>query len=75
MPTPTIITAPWPPETVEALNRYQADRQFYLYTCCECGAAVVATKHGWQCPRGGGIVQKWAYVDSLVLAAGKGEGK
>ena len=60
-----IIRAPWTPEQVEALNRYQNDQSKEALTCGSVsahsldpkyphmgyeGRVLVAKKDGWHCP-------------------------
>lgn len=60
-----MITAPWTPDQVAALNEFQHLGQFHPFTCgnsshMEVSPVLVATVEGWQCPSGCGYTQDWA---------------
>jgi hypothetical protein len=57
-----IVRAPWTPEQVDALNRWQQDKQVHPFTCGgdECRATLYATPDGWRCPMCG-YTQTWAH--------------
>ena len=47
----TIVTAPWRPDEVEALNKYQKSGVMHEFTCKEHSHEVlIATIDGWICP-------------------------
>jgi len=63
-----IIRAPWTPEQVAALNRYQQAHDFHPYTCggnrkdewhLDGEGVLVATEKGWVCPYCN-YTQNWA---------------
>jgi hypothetical protein len=61
------IRAPWTPQQVEALNRFQAERRMHPFTCGrrdqhrDNEGILVATVHGWHCPVDDcGYTQDWA---------------
>jgi hypothetical protein len=62
---PTTIRAPWTPEQVEALNRFQKSGRFHPFTCpgkwakCAEHRDLVATTDGWVCACGK-YRQDWA---------------
>lgn len=76
----TVIRAPWTPDQVEALNRYQHLGHYHAYTCggdrsdaahvtyqAEHGGdhgQLVATADGWICPVCG-YRQDWAHAFSF----------
>lgn len=65
----TQLTAPWTPEQVAALNRYQERSDFHPFTCDDTNRhhpqvrwVLVAREDGWHCPAEGcGYTQDWAY--------------
>lgn len=57
------IYAPWAPDQVTALNRFQRAGQFHPFTCGGSHGHhvnLLATVGGWICPEGCGYVQMWA---------------
>lgn len=58
------VVAPWTPEQVDSLNRYQESGLMHPYTCPNrddhCDAVLVATADGWIC-RPCGYTQDWAH--------------
>ena len=62
------MRAPWTPEVVEVLNRYQAAGFFHPYTCgaSACRETLVATAEGWRCPKCS-YTQDWAYADTVAV--------
>lgn len=72
------ILAPWTPEEVAALNRYQSNVMYHPYTCGNRGdsghkqwgndtGTLLATEDGWVC-RDCDYTQDWAHAFSLVVA-------
>lgn len=88
MSAATAIKAPWTPEQVKQLNRYQASGMVHPFTCPNHPTAnvLVATKAGWTCPTCN-YTQDWAsalmasreFIDDLnrfrdgLLAKASGE--
>jgi hypothetical protein len=65
------IYAPFSPEQVEQLNRYQAVGLFHEFRCYN-GHPVVARRSGWFCPFCVPFSQDWAYdymADEEILTA------
>ncbi|MEU7066925.1 hypothetical protein [Streptomyces sp. NPDC046161] len=66
------ITAPWSPEQVDALNRFQQTGGMHPFTCGrdhDTHRTLVATPAGWTCPGPGcGYTQNWAHA---FMAAGE----
>lgn len=71
------IRAPWTPEQVEALNRWQASDFVHPYTCGHCRDAdpdfplrdehrLTATQSGWVCPTCH-YTQDWALAMMLEV--------
>ena len=71
------MKAPWTPEQVEALNKYQNTTGIHPYTCpneqctgkeklalVSLPAELVATPDGWKCPYCG-YTQNWAHDYSI----------
>lgn len=61
----TIITAPFSPEQVLRLNAFQESGRFHPFTCGwehDEQVPLVATLHGWVCPRRCLYTQDWALV-------------
>jgi hypothetical protein len=59
-----MITAPWTPEQVDALNRYQQAGRFHPFTCPEGHGSLTATADGWVCSLGidrCDYTQNWAH--------------
>lgn len=59
-----IALAPWTPEQVEALNRFQQSGRFHPFTCPTAhpeGRDLVAAEDGWHCPRCP-YTQDWAHA-------------
>lgn len=65
------IQAPFTPEQVKALNKYQRSGAFHPFTCCshnDCDrqaranqGVLVAFEEGWTCPCGA-WKQDWAHA-------------
>lgn len=47
--SPDIIKAPWDPETVDKLNKWQTLGYVHEMTCGECRTTLKATTNGWVC--------------------------
>jgi hypothetical protein len=60
----SVITAPWTPEQVAALNRYQQDGRYHPFTCGKSGSdLLVAAADGWHCLAPGcTYTQHWAHA-------------
>jgi hypothetical protein len=62
--------APWTPEEVDRLNRYQKAAEFHPFTCpgdkpgCQDQRALIATTEGWVC-KCGEYRQAWAHADMV----------
>ncbi|MER7734126.1 hypothetical protein ABTX80_24865 [Streptomyces erythrochromogenes] len=60
------ITAPWTPEQVAALNRFQRAGSMHPFTCGrdhDSHHVLIATEAGWVCPGPGcGYTQDWAHA-------------
>lgn len=54
------IRAPFSPEQVEQLNRYQVSGLFHPFTCYN-GHPAVAREDGWFCPLDIAYHQDWAW--------------
>jgi len=60
------LSAPWTPEQVEALNRWQRCNYVHEFTCphphgpLTHGRILIATKNGWTCPTCD-YTQNWAH--------------
>jgi hypothetical protein len=54
-----MIKAPWAPEQVAGLNRWQAVRK-NPWGCAVCGATFTATEAGWECRPGEPACVKYA---------------
>lgn len=54
--------APWTPEQVANLNKYQVG-PLHPFTCgnCEHHTVLLATETGWVCPNNCGWEQTWAH--------------
>ncbi len=64
-----ILKAPWTPEQVEALNRYQSSGFVHEFTCGgdHPGSRVLlATTEGWRCPTCDSR-QDWAHRAMLEM--------
>ncbi|MFF2674035.1 hypothetical protein ACFVTT_35385, partial [Streptomyces niveus] len=74
----TEIRAPWTPEQVAALNRFQQRGRMHPFTCGNLHAdsqspVLTATPDGWRCPTPGcGYEQDWApdFMASVSPASG-----
>ena len=70
------VKAPWPPDQVEALNRFQACEWVHPFTCGQRDRAthptitngdfgvLIATENGWICPDCD-YTQDWAHAHML----------
>lgn len=64
-----MISIPWTPEQVDALNAYQRARVMHPFICeyrddhhAADPGVLVATEYGWECPYiGCGYMQFWAH--------------
>jgi hypothetical protein len=67
-----VLRAPWTPEQVEALNRFQQRGDVHAFTCLndhgDLGRTLLATEQGWICPHCD-YTQNWAH--SLMLLFGR----
>jgi dethiobiotin synthetase len=61
------LRAPWTPEQVDGLNRWQTCGHVHEYTCGNNSEHVlVATEGGWVCPvKDCGYTQDWAHEFSV----------
>lgn len=68
---PSLSSAPWTDEQVEALNAYQTRYPMHPFTCGNdpCRADLVATNAGWDCPACHGWTQTWAFSAMTVMDA------
>ena len=69
------LNAPFLPNRVKAINRYQTCYLFIPVGCPECGKPFVAKRHGLTCAKCS-RVQRWAYrymtcLKSLTTEKGK----
>jgi len=59
------VEAPFTPEDVAALNRFQLDDRFHPFTCASvdhAGVRLIATENGWRCAvQTCGYTQDWAW--------------
>lgn len=72
-----MIKAPFTPEQVVALNRFQRDGRFHPFTCgsgrrtdsahLDGNGILVASEQGWHCPYCE-YVQDWAHDEMVVLS-------
>jgi hypothetical protein len=67
---PDRFVAPWTPDQVEALNRWQGSDEVHPFRC-GCGAVLRASAEGWRCDDPernawdgppGRLVQDWAHA-------------
>ena len=55
------LTAPWNPEQVEALNRFQTEAFMHPFTCLD-HHLLVAASDGWHCTEPAcDYTQQWAH--------------
>jgi len=73
-----MIKAPFTPEQVVALNRFQQCGRFHPFTCggnrkdaahLDGEGVLVATPEGWRCPYCD-YKQDWAHDEMVVLGGG-----
>lgn len=74
-----LVRAPWTPEQVDALNKYQHNRSWHPYTCSNRGdgnhrmdglhdlGILIATADGWICPYCE-YTQSWAHKFTMDIA-------
>jgi|HubBroStandDraft_2_1064218.scaffolds.fasta_scaffold215076_3 hypothetical protein len=68
------MEAPWTPEQVLSLNRFQASGVYHPFTSA-AGKELLATAAGWVEVEGGPVVQTWAHefmLDGSWQAMGLG---
>lgn len=62
--------APWTPEQVDCLNKYQEyalDGNAHPFTC-ECGESLTAYKDGWECDYCHQWHQNWCHEFMLTFS-------
>ncbi|GAS98895.1 uncharacterized protein RMCC_5860 [Mycolicibacterium canariasense] len=65
------LHAPWTPEQVAVINRFQREAHIHPFTCGKCTphSTLIATADGWMCPNNCGYAQDWvpAYMTDPVM--------